>query len=229
LEADVKLLNESNLCDVIFAPKNSSEMYEHGRNNGGDDRTIVNPTMFNNTYEGMARPSFFSGVATVVTKLFNIVKPSRSYFGQKDAAQCVCVRRVVEDLDIDTEIIVGETVREGNGLAMSSRNAYLSEQERTAAGIIYQSLRAGEDEWRRRMMLDDDSATPTIRSLDIVEFIANKLRSEPLIHSIEYISTDSIHDFSALDSIGKEGCVVSLALNCGEVRLIDNIIFGGKR
>ena len=108
--------------------------------------TYVEPH-FEDTQEGQSRPGFFRGVATVVTKLFNIGQPSKAYFGQKDAVQCCVIRRIVTDLNIPTEVVVMPTVREEDGLAMSSRNAYLTDEERAVSSIVYRSLLAGESVW----------------------------------------------------------------------------------
>ena len=95
--------------------------------------TVVDPTVFDDIAEGKARPGHFSGVATIVTKLFNTIQPTNAYFGQKDAAQCVLIQRIVEDLDMDVNVNIIDTVREQDGLAMSSRNVYLTPEERKAA------------------------------------------------------------------------------------------------
>ena len=95
---------------------------------------------FDDIAEGLSRPGHFKGVATIVTKLFNIVNPTNAYFGQKDAAQCCLIRRIVHDLDMDVNIVVMDTVREPDGLAMSSRNAYLTVEERKAAPVVFRSL-----------------------------------------------------------------------------------------
>merc|ERR1719198_1398087 len=136
-EADVaKLASEG--VDFVFAPT-AEEMYPTHRPHALSpfiDLVGVDAT----TAEGRARPGFFKGVATVVAKLLNIVQPRAVYFGQKDGMQCVVVRRLIEDLDFDTKLVVSPTVREPDGLAMSSRNVYLEPAERAAAPAVYAAL-----------------------------------------------------------------------------------------
>ena len=127
-EKDAEMLRELGV-DVVFAPS-SEEMYPP------NNTTYIDPGIFCSTNEGKSRPGFFRGVATVVAKLFNIVQPTRAYFGQKDAVQCCVIRRLVKDLCMPTEVVVLPTVRETDGLAMSSRNAYLKVGERDKASIV---------------------------------------------------------------------------------------------
>jgi pantoate--beta-alanine ligase len=174
---------------------------------------------FDNIAEGKSRPGHFRGVATIVTKLFNIVQPTNAYFGQKDAAQCVLIRRLVEDLDMDINLIIKETVRESDGLAMSSRNTYLTEEERRIAPIVYKSLCAGRDLFNK---LQDNECIPAITLYQAVE---STLRSEPLISEIQYIAVDSKATMRTIDQVDKSsGAIISLAIKVGSVRLIDNII-----
>ena len=137
LERDTELLQELGVHH-IFAP-NADSMY------GSNHLTYVDAKGFDKIPEGRARPGHFSGVATIVTKLFNIVRPTNAYFGQKDAAQCVLIRRIVQDLDMDVNVVVHDTVREDDRLAMSSRNAYLTTEERKVAPVLYRALLAGRE------------------------------------------------------------------------------------
>lgn len=174
---------------------------------------------FDDTSEGKSRPGHFRGVATIVTKLFNIVQPSNAYFGQKDAAQCVLIRRIVEDLDMDVNVIVADTVREPDGLAMSSRNAYLTPTERSAAPIVYQSLRAA-----RTLFLELKSGE-SIDSAILRETVESVLRSEALVSEVQYVSIDSKSTMRALEQVNREdGALISLACKLGSVRLIDNVL-----
>lgn len=208
-EADRKLLEELGV-DHLFCP---SEMYTKNH------RCFVDPVGFDDLREGSARPGHFRGVATIVTKLFNIVKPTRAYFGQKDAAQCVLIKRLVEDFDMDTEIKVMPTVRENDGLAMSSRNAYLSEEEREVANIIYKSLSAAKEVFEGAF-----AGNLPMDSKIISETVISTLETEPLVKEIEYVAVDSKETMEPLKEIGPEGAIVSLAVKVGKVRLIDNFI-----
>jgi pantoate--beta-alanine ligase len=125
-------LAEMHGVDVLFAP-DRSEMYRN-------PETKITVARISETYEGAHRPGHFDGVATVVCKLFNIVRPTRSYFGLKDLQQCAVVRRMVVDLNLPIELVLCETTREPDGLAMSSRNMYLSKEQRERAPILYHEL-----------------------------------------------------------------------------------------
>jgi pantoate--beta-alanine ligase len=145
LERDTRLAEEIGV-DLFFAPP-GSEMYPEGF------QTWVDVEQLGRGLEGNARPGHFRGVATVCLKLFNIVRPDRAYFGQKDAQQAALIERLVRDLDLDLEIRVLPTVREEDGLALSSRNAYLSSEERAAAAALPKAL-ATRDPERARALLD---------------------------------------------------------------------------
>lgn len=194
--------------DYLFAPK-IDDMY------GKHHVSYVDPVGFDDIPEGRARPGHFRGVATIVTKLFNIVQPTNAYFGQKDAAQCCLIRRIVEDLDMDLNVIVKDTIRESDGLAMSSRNAYLNADERKAAPIIYESLCRAKDMFE---------ANPGVSSSDLIEGVQNVLNMEPLVSKIQYVSVDSKATMRPIDIVGEEGAIISLACQVGSVRLIDNIV-----
>mmetsp|Transcript_6210 Transcript_6210/g.9072 ORF Transcript_6210/g.9072 Transcript_6210/m.9072 type:complete len:287 (+) Transcript_6210:59-919(+) len=210
LTRDTELLKSLGV-DHVFAPTNEI-MY------GPNFATYVNaPEGFEeHTEEGKARPGHFRGVATVVTKLFNIVQPTRAYFGQKDAAQCVMIRRMVQDLNFPLEVVVLDTVREFDGLAMSSRNAYLNDEARRAAPIVYAALCAAKDLYALT------SPTTSFRMLE--ETVKQVLKSEPQVTEIEYIVCDSYDTMKPLTVIREEPAVLSLAVRIGSVRLIDNII-----
>jgi len=212
-EQDVDLL-ESLGVDYCFAPDINS-MY------GPNHVTFVDPVGFDDLSEGMIRPGHFRGVATIVTKLLNIVQPSRAYFGQKDAAQCVLIKRVVEDLNMDVDIVIGETVREADGLALSSRNAYLKEEERKAAPIIHRSMQKANELFQSYVSEDITVSVSQIQGV-----VENSLRSEPLVGEIQYISVDSRDTMLPLEEIDSKGAVLSVAVKVGAVRLIDNIILG---
>jgi pantoate--beta-alanine ligase len=210
LEEDSKLLGEHGV-DHLLAPSSIEEMY------GQHHVTFVDCTGFDDIPEGVARPGHFRGVATIVTKLFNIVQPSHAYFGQKDAAQCVLIQRIVEDLNMDIRVVVMNTIRESDGLAKSSRNAYLTPVERQAAPVVYRSLMAAKDVF--------DKNPSSVSSAELVATTRKVLQSEPLVSEIQYISVESKATMKPISQPTKEdGAVISLACKVGSVRLIDNIV-----
>lgn len=158
------------------------------------------------------RPGHFRGCATVVAKLFNIVQPDKAYFGQKDVQQAIIMKRMVDDLNIPVEIVVCPIVREKDGLAMSSRNVYLSPEERKAAPVLYKALRKAEE-----MVGAGERKAPAIRKT-----MEDIIRSEPLAN-IEYIA---ICDTTNLEEVGeiKDETLIALAAKFGKARLIDNTI-----
>ena len=158
-------------------------------------------------------------VATVVTKLLNIIQPTNAYFGQKDAAQCVLIKRIVSDLDMNVNINVMDTIREEDGLALSSRNTYLKADERKAAVILYKSLSAAKD-------LHTQSLNNQFKlaASDIKERVMNVLKSESMVSEIQYVAVDSKENMEPLDEVGADGAVVSIACVVGSVRLIDNCL-----
>jgi pantoate--beta-alanine ligase len=197
----------------LFCPPNPKELY------GDNFLTYVDPVGFDDlTREGQARPGHFRGVATICTKLFNIVQPTRAYFGQKDATQTVLVQRLVADLNMNLDIIVVDTVREPDGLAMSSRNAYLSPLERAAAPIVYQALCVAQQMYAS--MTNESCAAE-----ELAQAVLQTLSSEPLVSDIQYVSIDSRETMQPLEKVHKlQGAVVSVACKIGSVRLIDNIV-----
>ncbi len=209
LESDKQKLEELGV-DHLFCP---SEMYSKVH------KCYVDPIGFDGLREGKARPGHFRGVATIVNKLLNIVQPTRAYFGQKDAAQCVLIKRLVSDMDLDVEIHIMPTVRENDGLALSSRNAYLNDNEKIAAAILYKSLMGAkeifEGSFAGNLPMDANIISETVISI---------LKTEPLVKEIEYVAVDSKETMEPLSDIGPEGGVVSLAVKIGNVRLIDNLI-----
>jgi pantoate--beta-alanine ligase len=181
----------------------------------------VEPLRFSQISEGVARPEFFRGVATIVAKLFNIVRPDVALFGQKDISQCILIQNMVKDLNIPTTIKVIETVRESDGLAMSSRNAYLKSHERPFAKILYQALLIGSRLIEEKKIVQKE---------EIVHVIEEALQSETLVSKIEYISIASHINMEELEKIdAANGCVISSAIRLGNVRLIDNVLVGKAR
>jgi pantoate--beta-alanine ligase len=162
--------------------------------------------------EGRARPGHFRGVATVVCKLFMIFQPQRAYFGQKDAQQVVVVRRMVQDLNIPLQVVVCPTVRESDGLAMSSRNQYLSGQERKAAGVLFRALQQAQRSYQAGE-----------READVLRAqMSQTLQTEPLV-SEEYVSVAHPETLEELHSVDQDA-LLSLAVRTGRTRLIDNFV-----
>ena len=162
----------------------------------------------------------------MVIKLLNIVQPTTLYLGQKDAAQCIMIRRIVNDLNLNLNVEVVPTVRESDGLALSSRNAYLTPCERRAAPILYKSLCAAKNIFdahiaKQGNASEQGSLHPTI----IYAAVESVLRSETLVADIHYISIDNRETMRSLDNvILSEGAIISIACQVGHVRLIDNIV-----
>ena len=162
--------------------------------------------------EGAIRPGHFRGVATIVTKLFNVIRPTRAYFGQKDAQQCVVIRKMINDMNMDLEMIVIPTIRMPDGLAMSSRNVYLNPEERRQAPVLYKALSIAHVMWSEG---ERDSDRLRQAMIDLIQ-------QKPLAQ-IDYIS---IANKLTLDEIDKAEppAIISLAVKFGNTRLIDNII-----
>lgn len=236
-ERDLAMLSDAGVA-YVFAPS-ANEMYGGAQ---GPPLCHVEPLAFGSISEGQARPNFFRGVATVVSKLFNIVQPTTAYFGQKDIAQCVLIRRMVKDLNFPVDIRVCETKREADGLAMSSRNQYLLPSQRPQAAVLYRALSAA-----REVAEAGGSPTPSSSSSSSPKPLTSKpvsretiiaaataiLQREPLVSEIEYISIASTYDMREVLAVeaggGEQGVVISAAIRLGGlggVRLIDNVLVG---
>ena len=205
LERDLDLLRAEGV-DLVFVPP-PEEVYPPGFD------TWVEPGELATRLEGAVRPGHFRGVATVVAKLFNIIRPDRAYFGQKDGQQVAVIRRLTADLNLGPEVVVAPTVRDADGLALSSRNAYLTAAQRAAAPVIYQALRRAE-ELRRAGVQDAGQLRQAARAL---------LEGEPLIEAIDYVSVADADTLEELDAI-QGRAMVSVAARIGRVRLIDNVM-----
>ena len=203
-ERDLALLAEEK-ADIIFIPS-TGEMYPERYG------VYIDGGPLTERLEGACRPGHFRGVNTVVAKLFNIVRPTRAYFGQKDAQQALVIQKMVSDLNMDVEIIILPTVREEDGLAMSSRNTYLNPEERRAARVLYRALRLAEQHWQSG---EEDAARARKKMTEMIE-------SEPLA-SIDYISIADMETLEEMDTI-RPRALVSLAVRIGKTRLIDNIV-----
>ncbi len=204
LERDLALA-ESVGVDIVFAPS-VEEMYPEGY------KTYVNVEDITGVLCGRSRPGHFRGVTTVVNKLFNIVEPDKAYFGQKDAQQVVVVKKMVKDLNMNLEVIACPIVREPDGLAMSSRNTYLSSEERKAALILSKSLFEAEE------LIKQGERS----GKKIAEYIEGRIKTEKLaeIDYVEVVSADSLEKLEEL----KGSVLIALAVKFGKTRLIDNII-----
>jgi pantoate--beta-alanine ligase len=204
LDRDLGLLRKEG-TDIVFVPLDD-EVYPPGFS------SWVNVEKVTERLEGATRPGHFRGVATIVAKLFNIVRPTRAYFGQKDAQQVMVIKRMVADLNMDLEIIVVPTVREGDGLAMSSRNTYLNSGERQAAAILFKALTLAQ-QLRRGGEKDAEKIRRQMTAL---------IEKEPLAR-IDYVSiadADTLEELKLLD----RPAMASLAVSIGKTRLIDNML-----
>ena len=206
LDRDLKLL-EKEKTDIVFVPS-EEEMYPPGFS------SWVEVEKMTERLEGASRPGHFRGVATVVAKLFNIVQPTKAYFGQKDAQQAIVIKRMVADLNMMVEIVVVPTVRESDGLAMSSRNTYLSPKERQAATVLFRALSLARQLWQGGEK-DADKIRYEIKSL---------IEKEPLA-KVDYVSIADAATLEELDMIDRPA-LASLAVRVGRTRLIDNILLG---
>lgn len=204
-ETDILKLRDSGV-DMLFLP-DASQMYPQG--------FVTNITVkdIDSKLCGAFRPGHFSGVATVVCKLLNIVKPARAYFGQKDFQQTVIIQRMITDLNMDCDIVVCPIVRDSDGLAKSSRNAYLADDSRKAALVIYKALRAGAD------IINSGERN----ALAVKKKMNDMLGSEPLVSEVQYASIYDPVTLDELSETGKEN-LLAIALRIGEVRLIDNML-----
>ncbi len=203
-ERDLALL-EKEKVDLVFMPS-AEEMYPEGFSSWVDVENVTE------RLEGVVRPGHFRGVATVVAKLFNIVQPTKAYFGQKDAQQVVVIKRMVADLNMNLEVVVAPTVREPDGLAMSSRNIYLNPEERKAALALWKSLNLAQQLW-----LHGERKAESLR-----QRMASLIQKEPLAR-IDYISIADPETLQELVDVDRP-VLVSLAVYIGKTRLIDNII-----
>lgn len=206
LERDVKLAQSAG-CDIIFHPS-VEEMYPE------NFLTYVEVEKLTKVLEGEFRPTHFRGVTTVVAKLFNITKPHIAVFGQKDAQQALIIKQMVRDLNFDIEIIVAPIVREPDGLAMSSRNVYLSESERKDATVLYQSLKLAEK------LIEEGERNSGV----IISKMEELIKSKPTA-KIDYIAIVDPNTLEKVENLseGKE-YLIALAVRIGSTRLIDNTL-----
>ncbi len=204
LERDLNLLEPEGVA-LMFAPS-AEEMYPEGTS------TVVDPGPLAQVLEGAARPGHFRGVATVVLKLLNIVQPGQVFFGAKDAQQVAVIRRIVRDLSVPVEVVECPTVRELDGLAMSSRNVYLTAEQRRAATALYRGLVRAQQAW-----LGGEREAERLRSL-----VCNEVAKEPTLEP-EYVSVAHPQTLQELKRVDEAGALLSLAVRAGSARLIDNL------
>lgn len=207
-ERDLSMLKQEKV-DWVFMPS-TQELYPSRFNSWVEVKGVTEPL------EGASRPGHFRGVATIVAKLFNIVEPHKAYFGQKDAQQVVVIQKMARDLNMNLEVVVVPTVRESNGLAMSSRNVYLTPGQRQAASVLWHSLQLAQQLW-----------TQGERSAESLRQKMIALIQRESLAKIDYVS---VADPETLEELGKiEGhALISLAVYFGKTRLIDNILLEGK-
>ena len=209
LERDLELLDAEG-TDLVFVPP-PHEVYPDGFD------TWVEPGSVAEGMEGAARPGHFRGVATVVAKLFTITRPDRAYFGQKDGQQLAVIHKMNADLNLGVDVVTMPTIREPDGLALSSRNAYLSAEERETAPTVYRALCAAEDVWLRG---ERDAGR-------IQRAAHNILSREPLIDGVDYVSIVDAETMRPLETVpdGRQ-VMIAIAVRLGSVRLIDNVVLG---
>lgn len=210
LTADAAMLAEYDV-DYIFAPDNE-EIYPKGFS------TYVNVEGLTETLEGNARPGHFRGVATVVTILFNTIRPDLAFCGQKDAQQVAVIKRLTADLGFETEIVVVPTVREESGLAMSSRNSLLTDDEREKAIVIIESLREAKRAFK----------TGERKASDLAQIVRNGIEKEPLAR-LDYVAVVNRRSLQPIETIGDEEALIVVAAYFDGVRLIDNVILNRKQ
>jgi len=209
VEDDMAELRKAGV-DILFMPV-AENIYPEGF------ATYVNVEHLSDRLCGHFRPGHFRGVATVVTKLLNIARPTRAYFGQKDFQQFLIIKQLVRDLDIDTETVMCPTVREADGLAMSSRNQYLSPEERNAATVIYRTLCEAKE------MVISGKLTP----VEVKSLMEKTLSAVPLVEEVQYASAfdpETLEDITSLNVTiyRKKNILLAIAVRIGKARLIDN-------
>ncbi len=206
LDRDLALLRSAG-ADLVWVPP-VSEVYPPGF------QTYIAVEEVTKPLEGASRPGHFRGVATVVAILFNVFRPDRAYFGQKDAQQVVVIRQMARDLAFPLEIVVCPTLREGDGLALSSRNIYLTPEQRAAAPVLNRALRAAGDAWYSGVR-DGEALRGIMRAV---------LDAEPLART-EYVSAADPRTLLELGDASR-GVLLSMAVRIGRARLIDNMLLG---
>ncbi|HPS56153.1 MAG TPA: pantoate--beta-alanine ligase [Sedimentisphaerales bacterium] len=204
IEKDTQICEQAGV-DMVFNPT-ANEMYKTA------NITWVNVEKLTEHLCGRSRPVHFRGVATVCTKLFNIVRPDFAFFGQKDAQQAIVIKRMVADLNMPLEIVICPIIRENDGLAMSSRNKYLSVEQRSQAVLLHKSL-----------MLAEKTVKQGLRNCAEIKKQMREILNESSLISVEYINIVNIETLADIEEI-VDSALIALAVNLGTTRLIDNII-----
>ena len=208
-ERDSRLLEEAG-CDVLFAPSTDAMYGDHGDRSGSG--TVVEVEELGGVLEGAVRPGHFRGVATIVAKLFNVVAPDRAYFGEKDYQQLKVIEQMVRDLFFDLQIVPGPTVREPDGLAMSSRNARLSPEEREASATLYRALQKGAS-----------LAAGGERSAKaLVEAMRRACEAYPAVE-LQYVAVVDAETLEPLPELDGRPARALIAASVGGTHLIDNV------
>jgi pantoate--beta-alanine ligase len=205
IEADIAKLEDLGV-DALFLPS-VEDMYPPGAS------TVVEETGVSGPLCGAVRPGHFRGVATVVLKLLNLVQPHVAVFGQKDAQQCAVIERMVRDLDVPVAILRGPIVREADGLALSSRNVYLSDEDRAAAPLIFASLKAAEAAY----------LAGEVDARRLAEIGGAVLAGSERI-AVQYWDVRDPESLEAIDKVGARGALLAVAAHLGTTRLIDNLV-----
>ena len=208
IEADIEKLEAAGV-DALFLPS-VEDMYPTGAS------TMVEETMVSGPLCGAVRPGHFRGVTTVVLKLFNLVQPHVAVFGQKDAQQCAVIERMVRDLDVPVEILRGPIVREADGLALSSRNVYLSVEDRAAAPLLHQSLQAVAAAYEAG---ERDAEKLAQIGLDVLAQ-SDRIR-------VQYWEVRDPESLGGIARVGASGALLAVAAHLGTTRLIDNLLLSG--
>ncbi|HWS24507.1 MAG TPA: pantoate--beta-alanine ligase [Anaerolineales bacterium] len=206
IDGDLVKINNAGEC-LVWIP-DAGSMY------ADDHQTWVEVTKLTTTLEGAQRPGHFRGVTTIVSKLFNAVQPDKAYFGQKDLQQVSVIKRMVADLSYPIEIVVGKTIREADGLAMSSRNSYLNLEERKAAPILFRALSEAEKDFQQG---ERNASVLVAKVIAMIE-------SEPLAQ-IQYVTCSDLKTLQQVSEL-TQPAAISLAVYFGKTRLIDNILLG---
>lgn len=210
LTADAAMLAQYDV-DYVFAPE-QQEIYGEGFS------TYVYVEGLTDGLEGASRPGHFRGVATVVTILFNTIRPDFAFFGQKDAQQVAVIKRLTRDLGFETEIVVRPIVREESGLALSSRNAYLSPEDRDKAAVIFRGLKEAKIALKKG----------TRNAADLAQIVQKTIETEPAA-SIDYIAVVDRESLQPIDKIGENEAIIAAAVRFGNVRLIDNVVLNRRQ
>jgi pantoate--beta-alanine ligase len=205
LTKDTAILTDYNV-DYIFAPA-AEEIYPK------DFSTYVQVEGLSDQLEGAARPGHFRGVATVVAVLLNTIRPDFAFFGQKDAQQALIIKRLVRDLAFDTEIVVLPTVREDSGLAISSRNSYLSADEQESASVIHLALTKGKEAYKKGER----------HGSKVAEIVRSTIETQPRVR-VDYVSVVDAETLEKLDKLDERPILIAVAAYVGKTRLIDNTI-----